>query len=80
MRPSMVEDIKRRYTDVLTFVFGSPHRGVESLLNEAGLSIQDVSDFVVNTIPNQGTETVRTEEAIMATLSVFNVGLYEKMR
>ena len=27
----------------------------------------------VNTIPNQGTETVRTEEAVSATLSIFNL-------
>lgn len=80
VHPSTIEEIKRRYMDLLTFVFGAPHRGVEALLNDAGLSIEDVSDFIVNTIPNQGTETVRTEEAIMATLSVFNVALYEKMR
>jgi hypothetical protein len=29
-------------------------------------------DFVVNTIPKQGTKTVRTEEAIFASLSLFN--------
>ncbi len=80
VHPSMLEELKRRYRNVLTFVFGAPQRGVEALLNDVGLSIEDVSDFVVNTIPNQGTETVRTEEAIMATLSVFNVGLNEKMR
>jgi hypothetical protein len=26
----------------------------------------------LNTIPGQGTETVRTEEAVVATLSLFN--------
>jgi predicted SPOUT superfamily RNA methylase MTH1 len=30
-------------------------------------------DFVVNTIPAQGTETVRTEEALLATLAILNV-------
>jgi hypothetical protein len=30
-------------------------------------------DFVVNTVPTQGTETVRTEEALIASLAVFNV-------
>ncbi len=76
----MIEEMKRRTTDLLTFVFGAPYRGVEAFLTDAGLSIEDVSDFVVNTIPNQGTETVRTEEAIVATLSVFNVALHEKLR
>ena len=80
VHPSMIEEIQRRDVNLLTFVFGAPHRGVEALLNDIGLAIGDVSDFIVNTIPNQGTETVRTEEAIMATLSVFNVGLHENMR
>jgi predicted SPOUT superfamily RNA methylase MTH1 len=30
-------------------------------------------DFVVNTVPEQGTETVRTEEALLASLAIFNV-------
>jgi predicted SPOUT superfamily RNA methylase MTH1 len=30
-------------------------------------------DFVVNTIPEQGTETVRTDEALLAALSIFNL-------
>jgi predicted SPOUT superfamily RNA methylase MTH1 len=30
--------------------------------------LSDVADFVVNTIPMQGTETVRTEEALLASL------------
>ncbi|WP_406533891.1 putative RNA uridine N3 methyltransferase [Methanobrevibacter sp.] len=48
-------------------VFGGPYSSIQ----------EDVSnpnwDLVkVNTIPNQGTETVRTEEAVVATLSLFN--------
>lgn len=56
----------------VTFVFGSPRRGVESILKDEGLSTGDFSGCVVNTIPDQGTETVRTEEAIFATLAVYN--------
>jgi methyltransferase len=75
--PTMRDEIRKRGTGLITFAFGAPNRGVEALLNEAGLSIEEASDFIVNTIPDQGTETVRTEEAIMATLSVFNVALHE---
>jgi methyltransferase len=75
--PALRDEIRRRGTGLTTFVFGAPNRGVEALLNEAGLSIEEASDFIVNTIPSQGTETVRTEEAIMATLSVFNIALHE---
>jgi predicted SPOUT superfamily RNA methylase MTH1 len=38
-----------------------------------GLNLDDIVDFVVNTIPMQGTETVRTEEAFIASLAVLNV-------
>jgi predicted SPOUT superfamily RNA methylase MTH1 len=30
-------------------------------------------DFVVNTVPNQGTATVRMEEALLASLAILNV-------
>ncbi|MEM2081776.1 MAG: putative RNA uridine N3 methyltransferase [Candidatus Bathyarchaeia archaeon] len=36
------------------------------------MNLDDTADFVVNTIPEQGTETVRTEEALLATLAIFN--------
>jgi len=32
-------------------------------------------DFVLNTLPSQGTATVRTEEAFLATLAILNVQL-----
>jgi len=37
------------------------------------MRLDDIADFVVNTIPNQGTETVRTEEAILASLATLKV-------
>ncbi|MFB6216754.1 MAG: putative RNA uridine N3 methyltransferase [Candidatus Aenigmatarchaeota archaeon] len=33
----------------------------------------DVFDAMVNAIPGQGTETVRSEEALYATLSIINI-------
>jgi predicted SPOUT superfamily RNA methylase MTH1 len=53
--------------------FGAPSRGLHEIVKDEGLRIEDVSDFVVNTIPQQGTATVRTEEALLATLSIFNL-------
>jgi hypothetical protein len=72
----MLKEIVQRSATHITVVFGSPNRGLDSILSEIGLSTQDVSDYVVNAIPDQGTETVRTEEAILATLSVLNIGLH----
>ncbi|GAB6102758.1 putative RNA uridine N3 methyltransferase [Thermococcus atlanticus] len=52
------------------FVFGSPRRGVLETLRDYN---EDYPfDLILNTIPNQKTKTVRTEEAVLATLAVFN--------
>jgi predicted SPOUT superfamily RNA methylase MTH1 len=53
--------------------FGAPARGLHEIAEDERLRVEKISDFVVNTIPDQGTATVRAEEAIMATLAVFNV-------
>jgi predicted SPOUT superfamily RNA methylase MTH1 len=53
--------------------FGSPRKGLMEMATERGLELDRIFDYTVNTIPDQGTETVRTEEAINATLALFNV-------
>jgi methyltransferase len=54
-------------------IFGSPSRGLHEIADEEGSQLEDLLDFVVNTVPSQGTETVRTEEAVLASLAVLNV-------
>ena len=51
----------------ISILFGGPYSGLQDLIDQKEL------DFEVNTIPAQGTKTVRTEEAIIATLSIFNM-------
>ena len=53
--------------------FGSPTRGLKEILEHEGLDLNDYADFIVNTIPDQGVETVRTEEAIYTSLSILNI-------
>ena len=53
--------------------FGAPTRGLHEIAKEEGLHLEDISNFVVNTVPKQGTATVRTEEAILISLALFNV-------
>jgi len=53
----------------LEVVFGSPARGVDAFLSSETME----GCCVINTIPHQGTETVRLEEAIFATLSQVNL-------
>lgn len=58
-------------SDILT-VFGSPKHGLPEMLRKEGIH-GDSSTIMLNTIPNQAVETVRTEEAILATLSILNL-------
>lgn len=54
-------------------LFGSPDQGVPEILERERVKIGDVVDFNLNMIPAQGVETVRTEEALFATLSILNL-------
>ena len=54
-------------------VFGSPSDGVPEILARSGVNVSDAMDFDLNTIPDQGVETVRTEEALWGSLAVINV-------
>lgn len=49
-------------------VFGSPSMGLREILAREGIKVEDVLDILVNTVGEQGTETVRTEEALYITL------------
>jgi methyltransferase len=54
-------------------LFGSPDEGVPEILGREDIKLESAYDFNVNVIPNQGVETVRTEEALFATLSLLNL-------
>ncbi|MDD4162985.1 MAG: RNA methyltransferase, partial [Methanothrix sp.] len=53
----------------LAVVFGSPARGVDAFLSKESMDRYEM----INTIPHQGTETVRVEEAVFATLALLNL-------
>jgi methyltransferase len=54
--------------------FGSPKHGLHDILTKEGASIKPY-EYVVNMFPNQGTETVRLEEAVLGTLAILNNAL-----
>jgi len=72
---TVTDELKRRWkTSRNTLVaFGAPTRGLYEIVAQEKLKLEDIADFVVNTIPDQGTETVRTEEALHATLTILNL-------
>jgi len=53
--------------------FGSPRAGLRDILQREGKKPEDVFGIYVNTVPNQETMTVRTEDAVAFTLSMINV-------
>jgi hypothetical protein len=57
----------------IVVAFGAPTQGLQEIVAQESLSLEKVADFTINTIPDQGTETVRTEEALYATLALLNV-------
>jgi methyltransferase len=54
-------------------LFGSPSEGVPEILAKERADLTKMVDFNLNMIPNQAVETVRTEEAVLATLSILNL-------
>ncbi len=57
-------------TESNLIVFGSPQKGVHQILGGKMSSLQNSK--TLNFFPNQATETVRLEEAILGTLSIIN--------
>lgn len=53
-------------------VFGGPYAGLFEICERQGVDAGKLFDVIINTIPNQGTATVRTEEALVATLALLN--------
>ena len=64
---------KWKSANSILLVFGAPSRGLNEIARDEGWQLREFLDFVVNTIPKQGTETVRTEEAVLASLAILNV-------
>jgi predicted SPOUT superfamily RNA methylase MTH1 len=82
------------FSKPISLVFGPSKDGIEGTLlrvvktNKVANNhiqpnkslIKSMFDFYINTIPNQGTETVRLEEAVGSTLSLFNNEIEKKRK
>jgi len=70
----VAKDLAERWkiADTAVVAFGPPTQGLYEIARHEGLELDRIMDFVVNMIPNQGTETVRTEEALVATLAILS--------
>jgi predicted SPOUT superfamily RNA methylase MTH1 len=68
---SKIRDSLRSTGSVLV-VFGSPRMGLKEILGQEGKRPEEIFDYYVNTVPQQNVSTIRTEEAILASLGIFN--------
>jgi len=75
----VAEELARRWkkSHKILVAFGAPTRGLYEIVAHENVKLDEVAHFTVNTIPNQGTETVRTEEALYASLAILNVFIGE---
>ena len=61
-----------RKAGTILVAFGASTQGLYEIVEKDGFDLEEIVDFVVNTVPTQGTETIRTEEALVASLAVLN--------
>ncbi len=57
----------------ILLAFGAPNQGLHEIISHEQLQLSEVTDFIINFIPSQGTETVRTEEALYSSLAILNL-------
>jgi len=56
----------------LLLVYGTWDKGLQEIAEEEGLDLSAFSPYLVNVAVNQGTRTIRTEEAVLISLSLVN--------
>jgi hypothetical protein len=52
--------------------FGSSKRGLHEIIAQEGMKLNTLATYTVNFVPYQGTQTVRTEEAVYSALAFLN--------
>jgi predicted SPOUT superfamily RNA methylase MTH1 len=68
---NLLNDLKS--IDSILLVFGSHFEGLYEICFRENVNLDDVANYVINFAPNQGTQTIRTEEALYIVLSILNL-------
>ena len=75
MHDSLFDYIPKKTRMKILIIFGSPNSGVLEIIKNENILV-NFNDFsLINLFPDQGVETVRSEEAILGTLSIINMML-----
>jgi predicted SPOUT superfamily RNA methylase MTH1 len=72
---AVIDNLKERWksSSKTLVAFGAPTQGLYEIINREHKNLDNEVDYVVNAIPDQATETIRTEEAVYATLAILNI-------
>ena len=70
---SLFNSVNTKMRMKILLVFGSPTNGVLELLKKEKIFINFNDFLLLNLFPNQAVETIRSEEAILGTLSIINM-------
>jgi hypothetical protein len=68
---NLVTDIQHAHK--ILVVFGAPKSGVNEILQKDNVNPKDLSKYVLNILQEQGSATIRTEEALLGTLAILNL-------
>lgn len=71
---TMLDQLRTSITGAssVLLAFGSPKRGLHEIVAQEGMKLSTLATFTVNFVPHQGTQTVRTEEAVYPALAILN--------
>jgi hypothetical protein len=71
---TVLEQIRTSMTGAssVLLAFGSPKRGLHEIIAQEGMKLNALATYTVNFVPHQGTQTVRTEEAVYSALALLN--------
>ncbi len=62
----------KSYSNKVLLLFGSPFKGLYEIAKVEGFNLDEEVDFILNFIPEQGTKTIRIEEALCSVLAILN--------
>ncbi|MDD1676585.1 MAG: hypothetical protein LUQ40_02495 [Methanomicrobiales archaeon] len=69
----LLQRLRKQRSGDMMVIFGSPHRGVGPILGDEGHALSEFPCTIINVVPDQGSATVRTEEAVFAALALINI-------
>ena len=73
MSDSLFDYTTKKTRMKILIIFGSPSSGVLEIIKNEKILVNFNDFFLINLFPDQGVETVRSEEANLGTLSIINM-------